>query len=92
MIVHCEAELRFPASRSLKDKRNLLNSLKDKLQNKYNISVAEIDFCDFCKKSLLGLVSINRDFVHLEKVINNIVDYIDNFNGIQLVDYSIDYF
>ena len=91
MIVYCKVQLRFPVAHSLKDKRNLLNSLKDKLQNNYNIAVAEIAGSNFCKKATLGLVSINKDFVYLEKVINRIIEFIDCFNGVQLVNYCLEY-
>ncbi|MFW5788111.1 MAG: DUF503 domain-containing protein, partial [Halanaerobiales bacterium] len=77
---------------SLKDKRRLLNSLQDKLNNKFNIAIAEIEDNDFWKKSVLGLVSISNKNVQLEKLLNKIINFVDQFEGVILVDYSVDYY
>lgn len=92
MILYCRLELRLPMAVSLKDKRRLLNSLQDKLDNNFNIAIAEIEDNDFWKKSVLGLVSISNKNVQLEKLLNKIINFVDQFEGVILVDYSVDYY
>ena len=46
---------------SLKEKRRILNSIKDNLRNKFNISISEIDYHDLWQRSNIGLVRINRN-------------------------------
>jgi uncharacterized protein YlxP (DUF503 family) len=51
----CTVELFIPESQSLKDKRQVLLSLKDRLREKFNLSVAEVDGQDLWQKEYWGL-------------------------------------
>lgn len=50
-------EFRLHGNRSLKGKRKIAQSLKQKLRNKFNISVAEIEAMDVHEKLVLGIVT-----------------------------------
>ncbi len=92
MIVYCELELRLPMARSLKDKRSILKSLSQKLDNKFNIALAEMDSNDLWKTSLLGIVSVSSSRAQLESTINRVIDFVDDFSGVMLVNYTLDYY
>ncbi len=92
MIVYCQVDLLIPMAHSLKDKRRVIKSLQDKLTNKYNVAVSEIDNNDIWKNSTLGIVSISKDNVFLEKLMESIIDYIEQFNNIQLLNYTLEYY
>ena len=57
-------ELRIEHAHSLKEKRHVVKSLKDRLRNKFNVSVAEIDDQDLHNSAVLAAatVSSSRDF------------------------------
>ena len=80
--------IRIPNSNSLKEKRMVLRSLKDKLRNKYNISLAEIDSHDKWQKSVLAVAKVDKERVMVDRAFGNIVDFIKDFNGVELVDYQ----
>ena len=48
-------ELRLEHSHSLKEKRHVLESLKDRLRHKFNVAVAEIDYHDMWQLSLIHI-------------------------------------
>ena len=54
-------ELRVTHSQSLKDKRQVLRGLKDRLRRRLNISVAEVGFQDTWQRSLVGVVTVSGD-------------------------------
>ncbi|HYZ86075.1 MAG TPA: DUF503 domain-containing protein [Bryobacteraceae bacterium] len=54
-------ELRLDESHSLKDKRHVVKSLKDRLRNKFNVAVAEIDYQDLWQRSLIAAVTVSGD-------------------------------
>ena len=58
-------ELRIEAAQSLKDKRQVVRSLKDKLRAKYNVAVAELEETNLWQRATLGVVSISssRDYL-----------------------------
>ena len=91
MIVYCKLELYLPTVRSLKEKRSIIKSLQKKLQNKFNIAIAEIDKNDIWKNTVLGVVSISNNSSNLESMISNIIDFIDDFYEAQISNYTIEY-
>jgi uncharacterized protein YlxP (DUF503 family) len=87
-------EIRIEAAHSLKDKRQVVRSLKDRLRNSYNISVAEIDVTDLWQRATIGVVSISSSRDYLEGLIRNVereAVKIANNNGAEVVDSFMDY-
>jgi uncharacterized protein YlxP (DUF503 family) len=56
-------------SHSLKDKRHVVKSLKDRLRQRFNIAVAEIDHLDSWQNSVLAAVTVSKDRVRAEQVL-----------------------
>jgi uncharacterized protein len=58
-------ELRIESAQSLKDKRQVVRSVKDKLRAKFNVAVAELEETDLWQRATVGLVSISgsRDYL-----------------------------
>ena len=57
------ARLYLRESRSLKDKRQVLQSIKDRLRNEFNVSVAEVDALDNRQLIVLGVAMAGKDIV-----------------------------
>ena len=73
---------------SLKAKRMVLRSLKSRLRNKFNIEISEIDEHDKWQKSTLGIVSIAKDRRYMDRQFSNIINYIEIFNQVDIVNYE----
>ena len=58
-IAYLTIELRIEGAHSLKDKRQVLRSLKDRLRNSFNISIAETDVTDLWQRATLGVVGVS---------------------------------
>ena len=52
-------EFFFPYSRSLKDKRQIVNSFKEKIKKRYNVAVAELDYQDKWQRTQIGFATLN---------------------------------
>lgn len=65
-------ELRLENSHSLKDKRHVVQSLKDRLRGKFNVAVAEIDHQDLWQRATVTAVTVSSDHVHAEKVLRGV--------------------
>jgi uncharacterized protein len=65
-------ELRVEGAHSLKDKRQVLRSLKDKLRNKFNVAVAELDATNLWQRASIGVVSISGSQDYLEGLMQNV--------------------
>ena len=81
--------IELPDAFSLKDKRRVVRSLKDRLAKKYKLSVSEVDLQDSISYAQIGaaLVSNSRQFG--EKVLHKAVDFVENEGVGRLHDYSI---
>jgi len=67
-------ELVLQNSHSLKDKRHVVKSLKDRLRNKFNVAVAEIDYQDLWQRSVVAAVTVASDHEHAQKVLQSVED------------------
>jgi uncharacterized protein len=65
-------ELRLENSHSLKEKRHVVESLKTRLRNKFNVAVAEIDYQDLWQRAALAAVTVSSDHVHAGKVLESV--------------------
>ena len=65
-------DLHFPGARSLKDKRRILASVKDRVR-KLNVSLAEIDHLDAHQRTRLGIVAIASHRDHVDRVLDGVV-------------------
>jgi uncharacterized protein len=63
-------ELRIEHAHSLKEKRHVVRSLKDRLQNRHNVSIAEIDFQDLWQRALLAAVTVSSERLQAEQVLD----------------------
>ena len=84
-------ELYIPDARSLKDKRQILRSLKDKLRHHFNVAVAELDHQDIWQRSVIGVVSISNDDKHLEQSMRAVADESERLLGRDLVGQEFEY-
>jgi uncharacterized protein len=85
-----QMDLLIPASRSLKDKRRVIKSLKQLLHNRYNCSVAEVEFQDLWGRCRLAACVVSADSRHANEQLNEIAKFAANKDGAELVDYRIE--
>jgi len=85
-------ELHLPASQSLKDKRHVLKSLKDRLHHRFNVSAAETDHHDLWQRAELTVGVVTTDRGHAERVLREADRLIAGEAGARVIDTSASYF
>jgi len=90
IIGTCIVELHANFTSSLKDKRQIVKSLIDKTQGKFNISIAEVDKNDCHHTIVLGFACVSNDTRHANSVLEKVVNYIETHTEAQLVQYNIE--
>jgi uncharacterized protein YlxP (DUF503 family) len=88
----CHIELHVPDSRSLKTKRHSLRSLKDRIRNKFNVSVAEVEDNDLWQKATLAVAAVSNDKSHLNQTLDQVLNMVRSVPEISLLDYHIEIF
>jgi hypothetical protein len=85
-------ELHLAACRSLKDKRAVLKSLKDRLHNRFNVSAAETAHHDLWQRAELTVCVVATDRGHAENVLRQADRLIEGADGARIVDTSASFF
>ena len=85
-------EIYLPESHSLKDKRQVLRSLKDRLRHRFNVSVAELDGQDSWQRAVVGVVAIAADAAYLEGALRAALEDSARVLGRSLVGHDTELF
>jgi uncharacterized protein YlxP (DUF503 family) len=81
----CTIELFIPGSLSLKDKRQVIHGLKDRLRGKFNHSVAEVDGQDLWQKAILGMACVSNESGHVNQVLEQALNLIKSMPAVEVV-------
>jgi len=95
MIAFLTLELRIEVAQSLKDKRRVTRSLKDRLRASFNVSVAELDPSSLWNQATIGVVAVShsRDYVDgLMKNVERTATRITNNLGAEITDSFVEYY
>lgn len=86
-----QIELFIPESNSLKSKRYAIRSIKDRLKNKYNVSVAEIDNTDKWQRASLGVAVVSNETRHIQSILGKALDLVYGDHRVEVINSTIDY-
>ena len=87
IVAVLEVDLALLEAQSLKDKRRIIKGLKQRLHQKFNASVAEVEFQDLPRKCRLGVALVATDAGFAHAALDKMVDTMRNVAGATLVDY-----
>jgi len=94
MIAFLTLELQIEAAQSIKDRRQVVRSMKDRLRTSFNVSVAELDGAELWNRATIGIVSVShsRDYLEgLMKKVENAATRIANNHGAEIADSFLEY-
>jgi uncharacterized protein len=94
MIAFLTLELNIEAAQSLKDKRQIVRSLKDRLRAHFNVSVAELDANGLWNRATIGVVSISDSRDYLDGLMRNVERHavrIANNGGADIANSFLDF-
>ncbi len=85
-----QLELYIGDAMSLKDKRRVVKSLKDRIAHGHNVSIAEVGALDAHRRSMLAIAMVSNDSRYVEGALSKLVDFVKTVPQVELVDYQID--
>jgi uncharacterized protein len=84
-------ELHLAEAHSLKDKRQVLRSLKERLRANFNVAVAELDFEDTWQRSVVGVVTLSNEEHHVQEMLQKVLADADRILGPLLISHAVDF-
>lgn len=88
-LISIEFAIHFAAS--LKDKRRVVASVKNRIRSRFNVSVAEVAYLDEWQRCGLGAVMISNDRRHLEGEVNALRQFLTEVKDIELTDVGLEW-
>jgi hypothetical protein len=85
-----QIELTVIDAMSLKDKRRVIKSIKDRIAHAHNVSIAEVGALDEHRRSILGIAMVGSDGRYIEGALSKLVDFIRATPQVSLLDYRIE--
>jgi len=89
----CKLELRLPENESLKGKRQVIQSIITRLQNRYNVSVAEVDNQDLWQRATLGITCVSNHRKHANEILSSVLNFVaQNYPDVEMLSSEIEAF
>lgn len=85
-------EIHIPEARSLKEKRQVLRRLKDRLRGQFNVAIAELDHQETWQRSLVGIVTLSAEDRHLDEMLQKVFAESERLLGRDLIGHQIEVF
>ena len=83
-------ELHIPGCASLKEKRHVLRSLKDRLRQRFNVAVGEVDHQDLWQRTTLAIVTVANDAAVVHSVLSHAQRLVEGEPRVELLDVHVE--
>ena len=85
-VATLEVDFRIPGSHSLKEKRKVVASLKDRIRRRFPVAVAEVGSQEFHARGLLGVAAVSETGAPIHHALDAIVRLIESDPRLLVVD------
>jgi hypothetical protein len=85
-----QVELHLHAAQSLKEKRFVLNSLKARIANKFNVSIAEVDHNDLWQRATIGMALVANERKFIDEAFAKILNALDGENDCEVIRHQLE--
>lgn len=86
MVCSCEIEILIYEAHSLKEKRQVVKSIIERIKSKFNVSIAEIAYNELWNRSSIGLAVVSNSKRLCEESINKIISFVDNDERVEILN------
>lgn len=87
----CRIDVFLPESRSLKAKRQVIKGLKDRIRNRFNVSVAEVDHQSLWQRATLGLALVSDEKGYIDRTLQQVLNLVHAEPRLQVLDHVFEW-
>jgi len=93
IVAACKLDLKLTGNpRSLKEKRMVIQSLKEKIRKRFEVSVAEVDGLDLWQRCILGIACVCREYKEAEQTFQKLLRFVEEHEALEMLDSEIFYY
>ncbi|MCC7262243.1 MAG: DUF503 domain-containing protein [Candidatus Latescibacteria bacterium] len=85
-----QVQLYLSQSQSLKDKRQVVKSLKERIRSRFNVALAEVEHQELWQRATLGLAAVSNEADHAQKSLDEVIRFIEQDLRVQVLDWEIE--
>ena len=74
----CKLTFHLPEVSSLKEKRQVSRSLADRIRNRFNVAVAEVEDADLRQRLTFGITCVSNDRAHADAMLSEVLNFVEN--------------
>jgi len=87
----CKIRLRLPENETLKGKRQTLKSIIERVKNRFNVSIAEVDDHELWQIITLGVSCVSTSPQHVNEVLSKVVNFVEKSRfDVEMLDYEVE--
>jgi uncharacterized protein YlxP (DUF503 family) len=83
-----QIQLHIPAARSLKDKRSVVQSLKERIRHRTHASVAEVDHQELWQRCALGVAVVSGESHQVDELLQVVREIVYGAHGAEVLDWE----
>jgi uncharacterized protein YlxP (DUF503 family) len=87
----CRIELHLPDRHSLKEKRHVVKSLKDRLRQRFNVSIAEVDAHELWQRAVLAAACVGTDRPYVNGVLDQLVRAVEGDRAVDVIRTELEF-
>ena len=84
-------ELDIDDASSLKDKRMVLNRIRDRVRRRFNVAIAEVGDNEVWNHACLGVVAVSNQQRHVNQMLSHVVEFIQTIRDCEVEDYTMEF-
>jgi len=88
----CRIDLFLPESRSLKAKRQVIKGLKDRIRNRFNVSVAEVEHQSLWQRATLGLAMVSEEKGNVDRTLQQVLNLVQAEPRLLVLDHAFEWY
>ncbi len=88
----CRIDLFLPESRSLKAKRQVIKGLKDRIRNRFNVSVAEVEHQSLWQRATLGLAMVSEEKGYIDRTLRQVLNLVQAEPRLLVLDHAFEWY
>lgn len=77
---------------SLKEKRMTVNRIRDRVRQRFNVGVAEVEANEVWNHACIAVVAVSNEQRHVNRVLSKVAEFVAGIRDCELEDYSMEFF
>jgi uncharacterized protein len=87
----CRVELHLSDRHSLKEKRQVVKSLKDRIRREFNVSIAEVGDQDLWQRAVVAAACVGTDRAYVNGVLDQLLRMVEREDGVEIVRSELEF-